>query len=260
MKIISLFDGISVGRQALKELKIDVDFYISSEIDKNAIKVSKSNHSDIWQCGDVRTINPLCHFDLLLAGSPCQGFSKAGYQKGFEDSRSNLFFEFLRIKNNLNPTWFLMENTLMDDYYINSISNKLGVYPLYINSSLFSAQNRERLYWTNIPVSKIIDKNIKLSSIIGNYDGIYVYPRGFNKGGVKSYKGKSPCITTSSWQHNFFINRNNKNEKFKPEHAEQLQTLPINYTNSVSENQRFKLLGNSWTCEVIKHILSSLKK
>ena len=103
------------------------------------------------------------------------------------------------------------------------------------------------------------DKKIKLSSIVGEYDGIWVYPRGFNKGGVQGYKGKSPTITTSSWQHNFFVNNGDTKRKFTVNECEELQTVPKDYTYGISDNQRYKMLGNGWTVDVISHIFKGIK-
>jgi site-specific DNA-cytosine methylase len=263
MNILSLFDGISVGYLALQKSNLPITNYYASEIDKNAIKVSNHHFPKIIQLGPVQNIisNDLPKIDLLIGGSPCQGFSKAGNQLNFQDPRSKLFFEFVRLKNELNPTYFLLENNPMKQEYQNVISQYLNIEPIKINSNLVSAQNRNRLYWTNIPTQKPKDQNILLKNIIGEYQGIYVYPRGYNKGGIQSYKGKSPTITISAWQHNFFIFKNNQKIKFTPEIAEQLQTLPINYTNvnNLSINQRFKLIGNSWTLNVISHIFNGIQ-
>lgn len=198
--------------------------------------------------------------DLCIGGSPCQGFSFAGKQLNFDDPRSKLFFEFIRLKNEIKPTYWLLENNRMKKEYQDVISSYLGVDPIMINSSLVSAQNRERLYWTNIPnVIQPKDKKIMLSDIVGDYDGIWVYPRGYNKGGVQSYKGKSPTITTSSWEHNFFIYRNGNKEPFTVDICEKLQTLPVGYTNMLSKSKAIKHIGNSWTVDVISFIFSFLK-
>ena len=159
--------------------------------------------------GDVRNIKAenLPKIDILLGGSPCQGFSFAGKQLNFEDPRSKLFFEYVRLLEECKPRWFLLENVRMKKENLDVISKKLDINPIKINSSLLSAQNRIRYYWTNIPnISEPKDKKIFLKDIIKeDYDGIWVFPRGNNKGGVKSYNRKSPCLTSSSWQHNFLI-------------------------------------------------------
>ena len=264
MNVLSLFDGISCGRIALQRAGIHVDNYFSSEIDKHALRVADTN----WPCdtanrlGDVTKIDAskLPEIDLLIGGSPCQGFSFAGKQLNFEDPRSKLFFEFVRLLKDCKPKYFMLENNRMKKEFQDVISEHLGVQPISINSALFSAQNRSRLYWTNIPVSEILDCNKMLSEIVGEYAGIWVYPRGFNKGGVQSYKGKSPAITTSSWEHNFFISRKDgTRDKFTPEICECLQTLPVGYTKSLSKSKRIKHIGNGWTVDVIAHILKGIQ-
>ena len=149
----------------------------------------------------------------------------------------------------------------MKPEYLDIISKYVGVKPIKINSALVSAQNRVRYYWTNIPNACVpSDRKIMLKSIVGEYKGVWVYPRGFNKGGVQSYKGKSPTITTSSWQHNFMIAYSEtERRKFTAVECEKLQTVPEGYTDSLSENARIKMLGNGWTVDVIAHIFEGLK-
>jgi DNA (cytosine-5)-methyltransferase 3A len=262
INVLSLFDGISCGQIALERAGIKVETYFASEIDKYAISVTQNNYPNTIQLGSVLDVESadLPKIDLLIGGSPCQGFSFAGKQLNFDDPRSKLFFEFVRLKNECSPTYFLLENNRMKKEYQDIISSYLGVEPIKINSSLVSGQNRERLYWTNIPnVIQPEDKKIMLSDIIGDYDGIWVYPRGYNKGGVQSYKGKSPTITTSSWEHNFFIYKNGNKEPFTVDICEKLQTLPVGYTNILSKSKAIKHIGNSWTVDVISFIFSFLR-
>jgi len=163
INVLSLFDGISCGQIALERAGIEVDSYFSSEIDKYAMQITMANYPNTIQLGDVREIKAenLPKIDLLIGGSPCQGFSFAGKQLNFDDPRSKLFFEFVRLKNDVNPTYWLLENNKMKKEYQDIISNYLGVEPIKINSSLVSAQNRERLYWTNIPnVTQPKDKKL----------------------------------------------------------------------------------------------------
>ena len=152
INVLSLFDGMSCGQLALKKAGIKVNQYFASEIDKHAIKVTQSNFPDTIQLGDVTEINAkdLPKIDLLIGGSPCQGFSFAGKQLAFDDERSKLFFEFIRLKDELNPTYFFLENVKMKKEYETVISQFLKIGPVTINSALVSAQNRVRLYWTNI--------------------------------------------------------------------------------------------------------------
>jgi len=167
--IFSAFDGMSCGQIALNRLGIQYENYFTSEIDKYAIKVTQSNYPNTIQLGDIRNINieSLPKIDLLLGGSPCQGFSFAGKQLNFNDDRSKLFFEFVRLLKELKPKYFLLENVVMKKEYQNIITKYLGVPPIMINSSLVSAQNRKRLYWTNIKnVSQPKDKGIILQDIL----------------------------------------------------------------------------------------------
>ena len=175
MKVLSLFDGISCGMIALERAGIPVDSYYASEIDKNAIAISQKNYPNIIHLGDVtkwREWNiPWAEIDLLIGGSPCQGFSFAGKQLNFNDPRSKLFFEFVDILNHIrmnnSNVKFLLENVCMKKEYQNIISKHLGVEPIMINSALVSGQQRKRLYWTNIPnVCQPVDKGIFLKDIL----------------------------------------------------------------------------------------------
>lgn len=169
MKVLSLFDGISCGKVALERAGIQVEEYVAYEIDKSAIQISKKNYPEIVQRGDVTKADftEFKGFDLVMGGSPCQGFSIAGKQLNFEDPRSKLFFEFKRAIDEVKPKYFLLENVKMKKEYENIISEYLGVEPIEINSSLVSAQNRKRLYWTNIPgVQRPEDRGIMLKDIV----------------------------------------------------------------------------------------------
>ena len=169
MNILSLFDGMSCGRLALDRLGIKVDKYYASEIDKYAIQVSSANYPDIIQIGDVCNVKGEDYpdIDLVLAGSPCQGFSFAGNQLAFDDPRSALFFEFVRILKEVKPKYFLLENVKMKKEFLDVISEQVGVEPILINSALVSAQNRLRYYWTNIPgVEQPEDRGIVLRDIL----------------------------------------------------------------------------------------------
>ena len=156
MVVLSLFDGMSCAQIALRELGIKVDRYYASEINKHAIKQTQLNFPDTIQLGDVRNVHAkdLPKIDLVCGGSPCQGFSFAGKQLNFNDPRSALFFEFVRILNEcreINPdVLFMLENVRMKREYEQVISDTLGIKPVMINSALVSAQNRVRLYWSNI--------------------------------------------------------------------------------------------------------------
>lgn len=169
MRVLSLFDGISCGRVAFDRAEIPVESYAAYEIDKHAITISKKNHQDITHFGNVIKANFAIHkgIDILIGGSPCQGFSVAGKQLNFEDPRSRLYFEFERALKQAKPRYFLLENVCMKQEFADIISERLGVYPVMINSALLSAQGRKRLYWTNIPgVTQPKDRGIELRDII----------------------------------------------------------------------------------------------
>lgn len=363
IKVVSLFDGYAGAFQALKALGIEVDEYHASEVDKPAMEVAKKNHPSINYLGDVRFVNALLdgleNADLLIGGSPCQGFSFAGKQLNFEDPRSKLFFEFVRLRDEIQPKYFLLENVYMKQEYQDVISQHLGVKPIEINSNLLSAQNRRRLYWTNIPmVSAPQDKNILLKDIVHESDSLGVLK---NLGVYREKSDKSNCIDANYWKGvdnhaqrtqviewlNQYIvpfdktlqildretergkigyfksnsqgnrvysihkksvtlcgdaggrfaktggylfgcitpdrvekrqngQRFNDGQKFytltaqdqhgilvegyirklTPVECERLQTLPDDYTGGVSKTQRYRMLGNGFTVDVIAHILS----
>ena len=166
--VLSIFDGMSCGQIALERAGIKVDNYFASEIDKHAIKVTQHNYPDTIQLGSVTEIKgtDLPQIDLLIGGSPCQGFSFSGKQLNFEDPRSKLFFEFVRLIKECKPKYWLLENVVMKKEFEQVITEHLGVEPIKINSALVSAQNRERLYWANFPIEQPSDKGIKLIDIL----------------------------------------------------------------------------------------------
>lgn len=178
MKILSLFDGISCGMVALERAGISVEKYVSYEIDEDAIKISKKNYPNIEQCGDVTSADftKYKNFDLLIGGSPCQGFSFAGKQLNFDDPRSKLFFEFVRAIKECQPKYFLFENTPMKKSCIDVINECLGVEPQLIDANLVSAQDRRRLYWVGtrtdkgtyetIDIKQPEDKGVLLEDIV----------------------------------------------------------------------------------------------
>jgi len=153
MNVLSLFDGMSCGRVALERCGFKIDKYYASEIDKYAITIAANNYLDTIHVGDVTQLRAegLEQIDLVIGGSPCQGFSFAGKQLNFEDPRSKLFFEFVRLVKECKPKYFFLENVVMKKEYQDVISSYLGVQPIMLNSARVSAQNRKRLYWTNIP-------------------------------------------------------------------------------------------------------------
>lgn len=366
---------MSCGQIALRELNIPVEHYYASEIDKYAIAQTQLNFPNTIQLGSVTGVkgNALPKIDLLIGGSPCQGFSFAGKQLNFNDPRSTLFFEYVRILNELreiNPNIkFLLENVRMRKEFEDIISDYLGVTPVLINSSRVSAQNRVRLYWSNIRTTQIdlfgtqatvipqpedlglffrdifeedapekyylrdevvqnlkahkernaqnghgfgmVVKNLDEKSIAitvggrGMYDLVAIptklqepltlqRPHGFNKGKIS--QGKTPTITSSSWEHNNFIIelgvlRTHKVDgwfrpiksgkagclcarqdgsgqgvcrigtrirRYTPTECSRLQTIPEWYKWDCPETQQYKMLGNGWTVKVIMHILQYL--
>lgn len=373
MNVLSLFDGMSCGQIALERAGIKVDKYFASEIDKYAIQVAKHNYPNMQHIGDVTKVkaSELPKIDLLIGRSPCQGFSFAGKQLNFDDPRSKLFFEFVRLLKECNPKYFLLENVKMKKEYQDVITQHLGVEPIEINSNLLSAQNRKRIYWTNIlGVTIPNDKGILLKDIVhenesidtalnGNYAEWFAKNAEFQLG--KKYCSLSPekAITMTarqyaSWNGNYWFEilseyivpfdktlqildkevkrgkvgyfrkdsqanrvyyihdkaitltgeagggaakmgqylfgcitpdriekrqngqRFNDGKKFytltaqdkhgvliegyirklTPIECERLQTVSDNYSAIVSNSQRYKMLGNGWTVDVIAHIFS----
>ena len=364
LNVLSLFDGMSAGMIALERAGIKVQNYYASEIDKHAIKVSKANYPSIIQLGDVTSVDvsKLPKIDLLIGGSPCQGFSLAGKQIAFDDPRSKLYFEYERILKELkliNPNIkFLLENVKMKQEFKDVITSRLGVEPIAINSNLVSAQNRYRLYWTNIKgITQPEDKGIYLNDVLQedvnekylikagrlkwlnqfgevkekegyvafnptkakcltvrsepSWNTTYVvqpvrevgrrldsngircdddkslpitrqyevgtsqksnclttvqkdslliqWPHGSNKGGLRAINGKTPALTTSAWPANNLLLNEGLVRKLTPVECERLQTVPDGYTSCVSDSQRYKMLGNGWTVDVIAHIFQGLK-
>ena len=302
MNVLSLFDGMSCGQIALERVGIKVDNYYASEIDEYAIKVAKVNYPNTKHVGSVVNVKAPTNIDLLIGGSPCQGFSFAGKQLNFDDPRSALFFEYVRLLNECKPKYFLLENVNMKQEYQDVITSYLGVKPIKINSSLVSAQNRIRLYWTNIlDVDQPEDKGLLLQDVLENdyadRDKSFCLDANYFKGGnLKSYfekhrrqlvfsknglchvgdadlkgndsikrvyhrEGKAPTLTTMGGGHREpkVLLDLNSYRKLTPLECERLQTVPDNYTAHVSNTQRYKMLGNGWTVDVIAHIFKGLK-
>ena len=375
MNVLSLFDGISCGQVALKKAGMQIDKYYASEIYKHPIQITQNNYPETVQIGDVTKINghKFRGVELMMGGSPCQGFSFAGKQLNFIDPQSRLFFEYVRILGEVAPKYFLLENVKMKKEYQAVISEKLGCEPVEINSALVSAQNRKRLYWTNIPgVTQPEDKGLLLRDIIEDartdkeksYCLDACYAKGasveqyaakkrrqlvqvgafrgrdpknpanrtagaptvqrleINKTGksntltgvqkdnvlilaghadikghdynrrVYSTEGKSPSLRAASGgnlepkvaiREEFYksspprvftdksptvrkdrvgldISPDSATwRKLSPVECERLQTVPDNYTAHVSNSQRYKMLGNGWTVDVIAHIFRGLK-
>jgi len=349
MNVLSLFDGMSCAQIALNRIGIKPDRYFASEIDKYAIKVTQANYPETIQLGDIHMVSAdtLPNIDLLVGGSPCQGFSFAGKQLNFNDPRSELFFEFVRILREVKPRYFLLENVRMKKEYQDVISEAVGVEPIKINSALVSAQNRVRLYWTNIPgVEQPEDRGLVLRDIIEDgevdRDKSHCIDANYYKGGsidkkrkkvlagepllqseqrmvvianthpsgkgmngnIYSIDHKSPTLdttgggegrkigchqvgTTSATGKNGMRNRVYSAEgksptllasatgggqepkiatsqpthyrKLTPIECERLQTVSDGYTDHVSNTQRYKMLGNGFTVDVIAHILKNME-
>ena len=279
MKVLSLFDGISGCQQALKNLGIEFDGvknqYFASEIDKYAIQITQKNFPNTIQLGDVKdvisTLLPFALFnggdleiDLLCGGSSCQDLSIAKKdRKGLEGNKSGLFYEYVKVLQAVKPKYFLLENvSSMCNTDKNVISKTLGVEPILINSSLVTAQQRKRLYWTNIPnVSKPDDRGVLLKDILeiplreNEYVGNLFNKRIFTEkvGTLGTGSGRTNkqgmCVFKNNWE---FI------RKLSPLEYERLQGFPDNYTAEISNTQRYKALGNSFTVQVIEHILKAI--
>lgn len=344
IKVLSLFDGISCGRVALERLGYEVEYY-AAEVDKYAIQIAQKNYPDTIQLGDVTKIdidrekknggflyNYPYNIDLLIGGSPCQDLSIAKKdRKGLDGNRSGLFWEYVRILKEVKPRYFVLENVAsMPKKDKDIITKELGVEPIIINASLVSAQQRRRLFWTNIPnVLQPDDRGILLKDVIENgyneKDKSYCidanYFKGTNfktyttkgkrqlifnkpvrvgqigKGGqgdrVYSIDGKSVCLSangggrgakTGLYQipHGYIKEKLSEVDKYPtlcaqnpgtkhklvlddcvrkltPIECERLQSLPDNYTEGISNTQRYKCLGNAFNVEVVKHILKNIK-
>ena len=301
MRVLSLFDGMSCGQIALNRCGIEYESYFASEIEEAAIKVTMSNYPNTIQLGDVRNINTnnISNIDLLIGGSPCQSFSFAGKQKGmstkdnveiltlehylelkeqgFEfEGQSYLFWEYMRILTEIKPKYFLLENVKMSNKWKTILTNAIGVEPILINSSLVSAQNRERLYWTNIPnVTQPEDRGILLSDVLEEtvssaYNIKDERVQTLMKFVKEDYQtiNKTPTLTTElahSTGKNFYPKVLKElycilghYRRLTPLECERLQTVPDNYSNCVTDTHRYRMLGNGWTVNVISHIFSHI--
>lgn len=300
MNVLSLFDGMSCGQIALNKLGIKYDNYFASEIDKHAIKVTQHNHPNTKQIGDVTKVNAndLPKIDLLMGGSPCQGFSFSGKQLNFEDPRSKLFFEFVRLVKECKPKYWLLENVVMKQEYQDVISKYLGVEPVKLNSALTSAQNRVRLYWANFEITEPTDQRIKLEDVLEDTEMIgpsAIRGRRLNKatilGRILDERGKrqdydktvpitqclevratnrdkSNCLTTVAkdtvlttmeiGRHPDAFNRKLPYRNYTAVERCRLMNLPDNYCEIISLNQTVKATGNGWDVGMIEHIFKNI--
>lgn len=298
--VLSLFDGMSCGQIALVEEGFTFDNYYASEIDDNAIAHTQLNFPNTIQLGDVERWREWdidwSSIDLILAGSPCQGFSTQGFGRAFDDPRSKLFWRFVEILEhvrNFNPdVKFLLENVKMKDEWMLVITKALSVYPVMINSALVSAQERERYYWSNIRtrhwfgatpttdipqprdrglvVRDIAERgfvtrkanrlDIKFKNVVPTYkNGHAIYPTRFrSEGQINTLDGKAYTLICSN---DPVILRSFEDDRgciklFTETELKRLQTVPNWYEMFGDYITIAKLLGNGWTVDVIRHILS----
>jgi DNA-cytosine methyltransferase len=275
MNVLSLFDGMSCGQIALSKLGVKYDNYFASEIDKYAINVTQTNFPLTKQLGCITTVQgeDLPKIDLLFGGSPCQSFSNAGSGKGF-DGKSKLFWEFVRVLKEVNPTYFLLENVVMKKEWEAIITNTLGVSPVKINSRLLSAQNRPRLYWTNIPnvsepedqkifIKDILDTEIKEKFYLSDKAVAKIERSKFGREYANIDTPKTRTLIAGYYKipsDGIYYDDGKRKRRYTPTECEKLQTVPVNYTDSVSDTQRYKMLGNGWTVDVIAYIFKNLKE
>jgi DNA (cytosine-5)-methyltransferase 3A len=276
MNVLSLFDGMSCGQIALKNLGVKVSKYYASEIDPHAVKVSSANFPSMVHLGDVSKIDLsiLPKIDLLIGGSPCTGFSFAGKQLNFKDPQSKLFFDYVRIWKEVNPKWFLLENVVMKKEFEDVITDYMGVKPVKINSDIFSAQNRNRLYWTNIPIAQIVPQNVTLKDVLPEGDILVhnIYG-GFKEDKCRVFENKSPTLRANSGGGSIpSVFRGSREEaqnlplselrkrirKLTVEECKKLQTIPEDILMDVSYTQSLKMIGNGWTVKVIEHIFKGM--
>jgi DNA (cytosine-5)-methyltransferase 3A len=268
INVLSLFDGMSCGQIALERANVEVNKYFASEIKPHAIEVTQYNYPNTIQVGDITKLKYSGNYkiDLLIGGSPCQDFSQANkIRVGLQGTKSGLFYEYVRLLKECEPTYFLLENVKMKKEHQDIISGILGVEPININSKLVSAQMRNRLYWTNIPnvtVPKKVD--IKLSDILTsgytNKDKAYCLLES------ESRPQKTNWKRFRRWRKKGFVNIVFEREDLNLFHnrilnqteLERLQTVPDGYTKILNRNESACLLGDGWTVDVIAHILKNI--
>lgn len=293
MKVISLFDGISCGMVALERAGIPVERYDAYEIDKYAIDVSKHNYPQINHCGDVFEAKyTVGEYDLLIGGSPCTYWSIARVGGDRETTASglgwDLFSQYVRALREVKPKYFLYENNQsMSNEIKECITKELGCEPYEINSADFSAQIRNRYYWTNIPVAEWTKNNITFADIMDSpdtnflsrsveqyadtikwsKDGLSVkwdtsgkgYYSQANRAKLPNQKWNTVCANRAESKGNVWLG-NNMIRLITMSELEKLQTLPVGYTSCLKNKEmRGKCIGNGWTVDVIAHILKGLK-
>ena len=282
INVLSLFDGISCGHIALDKAGIPINKYYASEIDKYAIKVTNKNYPETINLGDVTTVSGELFtekIDLLIGGSPCQGFSQAGKMKNFDDPRSKLFWEYVRILQEVKPKYFLLENVVMKQEWQDIISEALGVKPIMIDSSLTSAATRKRLYWTNIPgvgqpedlgitFGDIRERDVQKGSIYYTDKGLDWIRRHEKRTGktlrIIGDSDKMQMLEASMYkkyssQRFFGIEDTHGLRYITVTECERCMNVPDRYTDCCSNTQRYKQLGNGWEVNTITHIFRILK-
>ena len=282
INVLSLFDGISCGHIALDKAGIPINKYYASEIDKYAIKVTNKNYPETINLGDVTTVSGELFtekIDLLIGGSPCQGFSQAGKMKNFDDPRSKLFWEYVRILQEVKPKYFLLENVVMKQEWQDIISEALGVKPIMIDSSLTSAATRKRLYWTNIPgvgqpedlgitFGDIRERDVQEGSIYYTDKGLDWIRRHEKRTGkilrIIGDSDKMQMLEASMYkkyssQRFFGIEDTHGLRYITVTECERCMNVPDGYTDCCSNTQRYKQLGNGWEVNTITHIFRILK-
>jgi len=319
MNVLSLFDGMSGGQQALERAGVDVTRYYASEVDKYAIHITQKNYPKTIQLGSITTLKKKqlkkLNIDFVIGGSPCQGFSMSGLMRGMTtkqgveittlkqykklkkkgftfDGQSYLFWEYIRVLRIVKPKYFLLENVKVQNKWKDIFDNAIGVKPILINSIVVSPQNRPRYYWTNLPnIKPIIPKGVSLQSILMD-DGYThdwrttLFSLAHNKecrlnkplSSITGYNEVSTDANCKVSPHNTgallasypqgvqkFGSRgfiyNYKEDKFRlftPTECERLQTVRDGYTDGVSNTQRYKMLGNGFTIDVIAHLLKGM--
>lgn len=285
--VLSLFDGMSCGQIALERAGVPVKQYFASEVDKWAIKVTQHNYPNTTQLGDVTKVryeNGVLYcesgeysvggIDLVMGGSPCQSISNLGDGSGLS-GKSGLFYHWLRIKNEVNPLYWLLENVKGSKKAIDEISNLLDTIPTLLDSADFSAQRRNRLYWSNIPIkvdnsksptilTDVLDEIISETSVLSAARVKWLLSEKGKECVAKRYASidpeKAACLTArsdASWNCNY-VTRNGVLTKLSCEEYEKLQTVPVGYTSVAKTSERYKMLGNGWTVDVIAHIFKGI--
>jgi DNA (cytosine-5)-methyltransferase 3A len=291
LNVLSLFDGGSCGQVALQRANIKVEKYYASEINPNSVKVTQKNYPNTIQLGDVTQLNKekllnLGKIDLLIGGSPCEDLTitaidRKDINKGLEGKKSKLFYNYVDALNIIKPKYFLLENVAsMTKENIDIISSELGVKPILINSNLVSAQDRERLYWTNITgIAQPKNKEILLKHVLQrDVEEKFYYNKPFEFYGLdkkvcakllvnshdlvkRVYNPDFKCATLTAVQGGYQEKKvyiNSRVRKLTPIEYERLQTLPDNYTYGVSNTARYSICGDGWTVDIIAHIFKNI--